>query len=102
MQFSITENTYAVSKTFVLISENLENWIIMEKLDCFATGRPTEIPEDDVFICESTYDESKHLMKKLIQDGLKKFNHTSAVTEDEIYFFRRPINPAKVKLKKNY
>lgn len=35
-------------------------------------------------------------MKKLIQDGLKKFNHTSAVMEDEIYFFRRPINPAKV------
>jgi len=35
-------------------------------------------------------------MKKLSQDGLKKFNHTSAVTEDEIYFFRRPINPAKV------
>lgn len=61
-----------------------------------STGRPTEIPEDDVYICESLYDESKSLMKKLSQDGLKKFNHTSAVTEDEIYFFRRPINPAKV------
>lgn len=60
------------------------------------TGRPTEIPEDDVYICESLYDESKSLMKKLSQDGLKKYNHTSAVTEDEIYFFRRPINPAKV------
>ncbi|XP_043276955.1 protein polybromo-1 isoform X2 [Venturia canescens] len=61
----------------------------------YICSRPTEIPEDDVFICESTYDESKNLMKKLIQDGLKKFNHTSAVMEDEIYFFRRPINPAK-------
>lgn len=60
------------------------------------TGRPTEIPEDDVYICESLYDESKSLMKKLSQDGLKKFNHTSTVTEDEIYFFRRSINPAKV------
>lgn len=60
------------------------------------TGRPTEIPEDDVYICESLYDESKSLMKKLSQDGFKKFNHTSAVTEDETYFFRRPINPAKV------
>lgn len=49
-----------------------------------------------MYICESLYDESKSFMKKLSQDGLKKFNHTSAVTEDEIYFFRRPINPAKV------
>ncbi|XP_011065297.1 PREDICTED: protein polybromo-1 isoform X2 [Acromyrmex echinatior] len=62
----------------------------------YICSRPTEIPEDDVYICESLYDESKSLMKKLSQDGLKKFNHTSAVTEDEIYFFRRPINPAKV------
>ncbi|XP_018396259.1 PREDICTED: LOW QUALITY PROTEIN: protein polybromo-1 [Cyphomyrmex costatus] len=62
----------------------------------YICSRPTEIPEDDVYICESLYDESKSLMKKLSQDGLKKFNHTSAVTEDEVYFFRRPINPAKV------
>ncbi|XP_023290298.1 protein polybromo-1 isoform X3 [Orussus abietinus] len=62
----------------------------------YVCSRPTEIPEDDVFICESTYDESKNLMKKLGTEGLKKFNHSSAVTDDEIYFFRRPINPAKV------
>ncbi|XP_028520527.1 protein polybromo-1 isoform X2 [Apis cerana] len=61
----------------------------------YICSRPTEIPEDDVYICESLYDESKSLMKKLGQEGLKKFNHNSAVTEDEIYFFRRPINPAK-------
>lgn len=65
------------------------------------TGRPTEIPEDDIFICESTYDESKNLLRKLPQDGLKKYQHTSAVTEDEIYFFRRPINPAKVSVRLN-
>lgn len=59
-------------------------------------GRPTEIPEDDVFICESIYDETKNFIKKLPQDGLKKYTHTSVVTQDEIYFFRRPINPAKV------
>lgn len=59
-------------------------------------GRPTEIPEDDVFICESLYDESRSLLKKLGQEGLKKFNHSSTVTDDEIYFFRRPINPTKV------
>ncbi|XP_036150298.1 protein polybromo-1 isoform X6 [Monomorium pharaonis] len=62
----------------------------------YICSRPTEIPEDDVYICESLYDESKSLMKKLSQDGMKKYTHTSAVTEDETYFFRRPINPAKV------
>nr|XP_034176310.1 LOW QUALITY PROTEIN: protein polybromo-1 [Osmia lignaria] len=62
----------------------------------YICSRPTEIPEDDIYICESLYDESKSLMKKLGQEGLKKLNHSSAVTEDEIYFFRRPINPAKV------
>lgn len=66
------------------------------------TGRPTEIPEDDVYICESFYDESKSLIKKFGQEGLKKFNHTPAVTEDEIYFFRRPINPAKVCMRVKY
>lgn len=66
------------------------------------TGRPTEIPEDDVYICESLYDESKSLMKKLSQEGLKKFNHTSAVTDDEVYFFRRPINPAKVRMRSEH
>ncbi|XP_076249117.1 protein polybromo isoform X1 [Calliopsis andreniformis] len=62
----------------------------------YICSRPTEIPEDDIYICESLYDESKNLMKKLGQEGLKKFSHSTAVTEDEIYFFRRPINPAKV------
>lgn len=37
-------------------------------------------------------------MRKLSQEGLKKYNHSNAVTEDEIYFFRKPINPAKVRL----
>ncbi|XP_033210507.1 protein polybromo-1 isoform X3 [Belonocnema kinseyi] len=62
----------------------------------YVCSRPTEIPEDDIFICESTYDETKNLMRKLNQDGLRKYNHSSAVTDDEIYFFRKPINPAKV------
>lgn len=66
------------------------------------TGRPTEILEDDVYICESFYDESKNLIKKFSQEGLKKFNHSSTVTEDEIYFFRRPINPAKVCVRVKY
>ncbi|XP_032671562.1 protein polybromo-1 isoform X2 [Odontomachus brunneus] len=62
----------------------------------YICSRPTEIPEDDVYICESLYDESKNLMKKLSQEGLKKFNYSLGVTEDETYYFRRSINPAKV------
>jgi protein polybromo-1 len=59
-------------------------------------GRPTEIPEHDVYVCESVYDEARRQVKKLSREGLKKYSHSNAVTEDEIYFFRRLINPPKV------
>ncbi|XP_034942972.1 protein polybromo-1 isoform X2 [Chelonus insularis] len=62
----------------------------------YICGRPTEIPEDDVFICESIYDETKNFIKKLPTDGLKKCGHSAGVTQDEIYFFRKPLNPTKV------
>ncbi|XP_008204836.3 protein polybromo-1 isoform X2 [Nasonia vitripennis] len=62
----------------------------------YICSRPTEIPEDDIFICESAFDENKNMIRKLGAEGLKKFNHSNQVTEDEIYFFRKPINPAKV------
>lgn len=42
------------------------------------------------------YDENKNAIKKLSPEGLRKFNHSSGVTEDEIYFFRKPVNPPKV------
>lgn len=59
-------------------------------------GRPTEIPEHDVYICESIYDESTRQVVRLEQEGLKKYSHSNAIHEDEIYFFRRLINPPKV------
>lgn len=59
-------------------------------------GRPTEIPEKDVYLCESLYDETKPCTRELPRDGLKKYVHSAAVTQDEIYFFRRLINPPKV------
>ena len=68
---------------------------IVHMYNC-VSGRPTEIPEDDIFICECLYDENKNVIRKLSAEGLKKFNHSNQVTEDEIYFFRKPINPAKV------
>lgn len=42
------------------------------------------------------YDEINRQVKKLPPDGLKKFTHSNAVTEDEVYYFPRLISPVKV------
>lgn len=52
--------------------------------------------ENDCYLCESLYEESRRQIKKLPRDGLKKYTHSSAVIHDEIYFFRRPIQPQRV------
>ncbi|KAK9878876.1 hypothetical protein WA026_003705 [Henosepilachna vigintioctopunctata] len=62
----------------------------------YISCRPTEIPENDVFICCSMYDELNRQMRKLPVEGLKKFVHSSSVTEDEVYYFPRIINPPKM------
>lgn len=59
-------------------------------------GRPTEYLESDVYVCESVYDEVKRTVRELPREGLKKYTHSAQVTQDEIYFFRRLINPPKV------
>ncbi|XP_076317275.1 protein polybromo isoform X4 [Tachypleus tridentatus] len=56
--------------------------------------RPTEISEKDLFICESRYMENERQIRKLSK-GLKKPVLSPQVTEDEFYFFRKPINPQK-------
>lgn len=59
--------------------------------------RPTEIPESDVYVCESTYDESKKQIRKNVQgQGLRKFSHSQLVTPDEVYHLKTPITPIKV------
>ncbi|XP_037956696.1 protein polybromo-1 [Teleopsis dalmanni] len=60
----------------------------------FVTCRPTEFPESDVYICESVYDEMKKSLRKNT-GGLRKFQHSSDVTEDEIFYFKSPIKPLK-------
>lgn len=60
----------------------------------YVTRRPTEISESDVYLCESVYDEMKKQIRKA--GSLKKFSHSQMVTMDEIYHFRRAINPPKV------
>ena len=54
--------------------------------------------ESDIFLCESFYEESRRQIKKLPRDGLKKYNHCPSVIRDEIYFFRRPIQPQRVSI----
>ncbi|XP_078139495.1 protein polybromo-1-like isoform X3 [Centroberyx gerrardi] len=60
-----------------------------EYLSC----RPTEVPEEDVLLCESRYIESEKQMKKF--KGLKRFSLSGKVVEDEIYYFRKLIVPQK-------
>lgn len=55
----------------------------------FLSCRPTEIPEEDVLLCESRYFESEKQVKKF--KGLKRFSFSSKVVEDEIYYFRLVI-----------
>ncbi|XP_064931195.1 protein polybromo-1 isoform X11 [Columba livia] len=59
----------------------------------FLSCRPTEISENDVFLCESRYNESDKQMKKF--KGLKRFSLSAKVVDDEIYYFRKPIIPQK-------
>uniref|UniRef100_A0A182Q1C5 Polybromo-1 n=1 Tax=Anopheles farauti TaxID=69004 RepID=A0A182Q1C5_9DIPT len=63
----------------------------------YITRRPTEIAESDVYMCESIFDEFKKQIRKIVApSGLRKFTHSQMVTTDEIYHFRRPINPPRV------
>ncbi|XP_030370298.1 protein polybromo-1 [Scaptodrosophila lebanonensis] len=61
----------------------------------FISSRPTEITESDVYICESVYDEMKKALRKLVVGNLRKFQHSAEVTQDEIFYFKTPIKPAK-------
>ncbi|KAM4613208.1 protein polybromo-1-like [Polymixia lowei] len=59
----------------------------------YLSCRPTEVPEEDVLLCESRYIESEKQMKKF--KGLKRFSLSGKVVEDEIYYFRKLIVPQK-------
>lgn len=65
----------------------------------YTTVRPTEITESDVFVCESIYDELKKQIRRNAQGlGLHKYSHSQMVTPDEVYHFKRPIAPMKVRV----
>jgi len=54
-----------------------------------------------VYLCESTYDEHSRQLYKFEREGLKKYSRSNAIYEDEIYFFRRPLNPQRVSQSNN-
>ncbi|XP_039760506.1 protein polybromo-1 isoform X1 [Pararge aegeria] len=60
--------------------------------DDYLKCRPTEIAETDMYVCESVYDESNRVARKL-KTGLRKFEHTKDVTVDEIYYFPKQLGP---------
>ncbi|KAL3851884.1 hypothetical protein ACJMK2_015582 [Sinanodonta woodiana] len=60
----------------------------------YFSSRITEISEADVFILESKYQNSDKSIKRLGK-GLKKHTVSPKVTDDEIYFFKKPIAPPK-------
>ena len=62
----------------------------------YITQRPTEIPEKDVYVCDSRYLEHEKKFQKLVK-GLPKFTYVSkSVVKDEIYFFRKPLVLQKI------
>ncbi|KAK1901981.1 Protein polybromo-1 [Dissostichus eleginoides] len=59
----------------------------------FLSCRPTEVPEEDVLLCESRYIDTEKQMKKF--KGLKRFSYSSKVVEDEVFYFRKLMVPQK-------
>lgn len=60
-------------------------------------ARPTEIPESDVYVCESIYDEAKKQIRRNTSgNGLRKFTHSPSVTPDEIFHFKTNVTHNKV------
>ncbi|RDD39168.1 Protein polybromo-1 [Trichoplax sp. H2] len=64
----------------------------------YCSCRIVDIPEVDVYICESKYNERDHQIRKL--RALKKHTLSSECNADEIYYFPSEIEPSKAPLKK--
>lgn len=92
-------NTFQVSICLQIKNEFIvQNVILHHTYFLFCTVRPTEISESDVYVCESTYDEAKKATRRNIQGlGLRKFTHSQLVTPDEIFHFKNPITPIRVR-----
>ncbi|BES94930.1 BAH [Nesidiocoris tenuis] len=102
-----TEINYGANRTFYkqevfvstledthMINNIVSKCVVLEHSE-YISCRPTEYAENDVYICESIYDEVKRQVRPLPREGLKKYTHLAPVLQDEIYFFRRLFNPPK-------
>ncbi|KAL5013533.1 hypothetical protein ScPMuIL_007803 [Solemya velum] len=83
---SCTEDTYSLTSI-------LGKCAILHFKD-YCSLRPTEIAETDIYICESKYHEPEKSIKRLGK-GLKKYFLSPRVTDDEVYFMRKPLVPQK-------
>lgn len=50
--------------------------------------RPTELNEQDVFVCENTYNESEKVITRH-EHGLRRILHSDAVQVDEVYILKQ-------------
>ncbi len=65
-------------------------------MEDYVKSRPTQYGEEDVYICESVYDESRRVIRNLPPTGLKRYEYNSTqVMADEVFYFKKPIKPQK-------
>merc|ERR1719150_998241 len=66
------------------------------EMDDYIKSRPTQYNEEDVYVCENVYDESRRLIRSLPPSGLKRYEYNSTqIVADEVYYFKRPFKPQK-------
>uniref|UniRef100_F6Y9A9 HMG box domain-containing protein n=4 Tax=Ciona intestinalis TaxID=7719 RepID=F6Y9A9_CIOIN len=58
----------------------------------YTACRPTEMPEEDVYVYESKYFDK--IIKKI--KGIKRYMPTHKVVDDEYYYFKKPFTPENV------
>ncbi|XP_040572090.1 protein polybromo-1 isoform X2 [Lepeophtheirus salmonis] len=65
---------------------------VMDASD-YIIGRPTSYVETDVYVCESVFDETKRVIRSSLPNGggLKRYEYSSLVTNDELFYFKKPI-----------
>ncbi|KAK7083430.1 Protein polybromo-1, partial [Halocaridina rubra] len=76
------------------VSDIMSRCVVLSLRD-FATYRPTEIREIDVYICENFLDEMNQRVSTL-QNGLRRYKLSPMVTHDETYYFKTPVTIHKM------
>merc|ERR1712241_498151 len=66
------------------------------EMDDYIKSRPTQYNEEDVYVCENVYDESRRVIRGLPPTGLKRYEYNSTqIVADEVYYFKRTFKPQK-------